>query len=742
MIKKIKLSNVATFTKETEIKNIKKINFIYGTNGSGKTTITRVIANPHNYQCCSLEWENNQMLKTLIYNEYFVREYFYEKDLLSGIYTIGEGAKEIEEKIKENNEKKKKLNDEINSLSNSINKKKEEKSKNFNEFKEKCWKKGYQEHQNYFNDFFTGYRNSKEKFVNKILEEKDNKSELLPFEELKNKYKLIYGTDVQKINELHLINYAEFKELESKQEILRTPIIGKKDVDIASMIERLQNHDWVKQGKEYYDKNYDKEKGVYICPFCQQTTTDSFRKQLEEYFDETFNQNIDLLNNFITEYKRLVESIEESMDDLLKISNEYLDKKKETLTDKISSIKAVISKNKQTLKNKGSNPSQKVEIDLISNSLEEINNIIKKVNEEIKSHNAIIEDRQNVKIKLDTELWKFIVNQLSDEINEYKKQNEDIEKALSSLEKQKKEKTEDLISIDKEISELEKKIKSVKPTVDAINKLLEGFGFRGFRLRTTDDEKHYQIVRNDGSNAKKNLSEGERNFLVFLYFYHLIHGVENPDENINQDKIIVIDDPVSSFDSDVLFIVSTLIRNILENIRKDNGTIKQAFIFTHNAYFYKEVTFISSGESCYNKRKDTHYFILRKKDNISFIEDYETCPIKTSYQLLWDDIKKKDNVDCITIQNSMRRIIEFYFKFLANLNEIELINKFDGIEKNICKSLISWINVGSHEILDDFNVSMTAEQIENYRNVFKRIFEETGHIEHYNMMMKSIVNNS
>lgn len=90
----------------------------------------------------------------------------------------------------------------------------------------------------------------------------------------------------------------------------------------------------------------------------------------------------------------------------------------------------------------------------------------------------------------------------------------------------------------------------------------------------------------------------------------------------------------------------------------------------------------------------------------------------------------------------MRRIIEFYFKFLANLNEIELINKFDGIEKNICKSLISWINVGSHEILDDFNVSMTAEQIENYRNVFKRIFEETGHIEHYNMMMKSIVNNS
>ena len=58
---------------------------------------------------------------------------------------------------------------------------------------------------------------------------------------------------------------------------------------------------------------------------------------------------------------------------------------------------------------------------------------------------------------------------------------------------------------------------------------------------------------------QQNLSEGERNFLIFLYFYHLIYGVESPEENINQDKILVIDDPVSSLDSDVLFIVSTLI---------------------------------------------------------------------------------------------------------------------------------------------------------------------------------------
>ncbi|UOD35927.1 AAA family ATPase [Deferribacteraceae bacterium V6Fe1] len=285
-----------------------------------------------------------------------------------------------------------------------------------------------------------------------------------------------------------------------------------------------------------------------------------------------------------------------------------------------------------------------------------------------------------------------------------------------------------------EIGELEKQIKSVKPTVDNINRLLENFGFKGFKLQPTEDEKHYQVIRNDGSDAKKTLSEGERNFLIFLYFYHIINGVENPEENINQDKILIIDDPVSSLDSDVLFIVSSLIKDLLHKARQNIGNVKQVIILTHNAYFFKEITFISSRVSCYDKRDDTCYFIIRKQNNVSHIENYDTCPIKTSYQLLWDDIKNA-NMDCVSMQNSMRRIIEFYFRFLGNLKEDDLINKFEGNDKILCKSLISYINEGSHSIIDDYNMIISHEQIEAYKVVFKMIFQVTGHLEHYNMMM-------
>jgi len=83
----------------------------------------------------------------------------------------------------------------------------------------------------------------------------------------------------------------------------------------------------------------------------------------------------------------------------------------------------------------------------------------------------------------------------------------------------------------------------------------------------------------------------------------------------------------------------------------------------------------------------------------------------------------------------MRRIIEFYFNMLACINEEELLGHFeDKNERLICQSLISWLHAGSHEIFDDLNYSFDIN-VYRYKEIFKKIFEVTGHIEHYNMMM-------
>lgn len=53
MIEQIHIKDVATF-KDEYLSDLKKVNFIYGSNGSGKTTISNVIKSVGEYKDCEL----------------------------------------------------------------------------------------------------------------------------------------------------------------------------------------------------------------------------------------------------------------------------------------------------------------------------------------------------------------------------------------------------------------------------------------------------------------------------------------------------------------------------------------------------------------------------------------------------------------------------------------------------------------------------------------------------------------
>jgi wobble nucleotide-excising tRNase len=205
-------------------------------------------------------------------------------------------------------------------------------------------------------------------------------------------------------------------------------------------------------------------------------------------------------------------------------------------------------------------------------------------------------------------------------------------------------------------------------------------------------------------------------------------------DTISEERILVVDDPISSLDSNVLFVVSTLLKKIIKEIKEGEGNIKQLTLLTHNVYFHKEVSFIDGRTQ---ENRNTFYWILRKRDKISSIQSFKMKnPIQTSYELLWQELKDKDRNSGVTIQNSMRRIIENYFRILGKYGDDELIEKFtSNEEQEICRSLICWINEGSHSIADDLFVEAQSDIIEKYMKVFEGIFERTDNKGHYDMMM-------
>ena len=126
------------------------------------------------------------------------------------------------------------------------------------------------------------------------------------------------------------------------------------------------------------------------------------------------------------------------------------------------------------------------------------------------------------------------------------------------------------------------------------------------KVSTFVQRNTYEVIRPDGTVAEK-LSEGERNFIAYLYYYHLVKG--SLSSEAVKDKIVPIDDPVSSMDSGALFIVSAFVREMIEvcynntdyrSNKVDGYYIKQVFILTHNVYFHKKLLI--------TKQRDTTVF--------------------------------------------------------------------------------------------------------------------------------------
>ena len=133
------------------------------------------------------------------------------------------------------------------------------------------------------------------------------------------------------------------------------------------------------------------------------------------------------------------------------------------------------------------------------------------------------------------------------------------------------------------------------------------------------------------------------------------------------------------------------------------------------------------------------YELLRKEhDGTTRSELREKNPIDSTYNLLWRAIREdgERGVMSVNTQNGMRRILESYFQMIGGLSD-DLIDKFDAHEQLAARSLLSWINDGSHTIPWDADYSATMLESTLYFSVFRKVFEHQGQGGHYRMMMEA-----
>lgn len=91
MIESISISSVATFGETpVYVDALSQINFFFGSNSTGKTSVSRVIADETKFPKCNLTWKAGVKLKALVYNNDFVEHNFNQLEELKGVFTLGE----------------------------------------------------------------------------------------------------------------------------------------------------------------------------------------------------------------------------------------------------------------------------------------------------------------------------------------------------------------------------------------------------------------------------------------------------------------------------------------------------------------------------------------------------------------------------------------------------------------------------------------------------------------------------
>lgn len=726
MITSINLSDKVPFSSSIAmLDDLNKVNFVFGPNGSGKTTISRLIAaEAPTAHPAHLAWENDAPVKTYVYNRDFVETNFQQRESVPGVFTMGEDSVQAQRDIEDFGEKIQRETQKLQSDESTLKDKQDEITDNDEHIRDACWDVKRQLPEQ-FGPALKGYSRSKDSFRDRTLEVLEGLGadvKTVPDSQpLCNKASIVFDDTASEIAPPPTVSFEELLRLESAP-VLSKAIVGKEDIPIAALINELGNGDWVAAGRRYI-------RSGSTCPFCQQPTlTNDLKGQIERFFDGSYKEGINELNRVAERYSAVSTSLSNQIEEVLRSYGRFATSVPE-LRAALEKLKRITQENLSTINSKKDQPGISVELTSSQEACDELSRLLAHMATNVSDYNKTVANRRSERSALTADIWTYIAMKAKPLVEPCQRQKVGLSKAAANLKTRIGEHRTRINGWKTEQEAAEKRITNVKATADIINDLLARFGFTNFKLDVADDKSSYRIIRENGESARNTLSEGEYSFLTFLYFYNLMNGSQES-SGVTDKRIVVIDDPITSMDADVLFVVSSLVRELAHEARDGSGTVDQLIVLTHNITFHREITYVRADGG----NAKTSYYVISKAPTHSIVERCDKIPVCSTYELLWQDLYSPD-CKPLTAQNVSRRIIETFFKLMGGLKVENVVKEMGTPDREIARSFLSWANSGSHSPFDDETFVNTSATTDHYRRVLETIFEVAGYPDHCTHMI-------
>lgn len=721
------MDGVACFKQPTSLETDKKVNLIYGLNGTGKSTISRFLytyeESPPEFSHCHVEGLRGDE-ELLVYNQQFINDTFYEVDSFPGVFTLSKANKEAEKRIALGRktaarlEQSRNRQEEQKKNLEAALQQKEETAKN------NTWeiKSNYAGGDRVLEYCLDGLKGSKDKLFQHILEvAKPSQQPGKTIETIKRDVEALSGEFEQEEPVIPLVEIS-LTSIE-KDELLRKNIVGNEHSSVSDLYTKLGNSDWVKQGLSFLPEHI--QPSGDECPFCQQKTiTIELKKAIEEFFDESYERDITALNRLGESYSNTVSSIPAKASYR---ANRFIQDAHGDFENVYHKLFSVIEDNKKLIEQKKQFPSRPIDLKDTTALLKEFNAFLGRMNADIEVHNQKIRNRAATLKSLKDEFWAIMRWQYSSVIDgfnqESRKFKANIQKSTLKLEDIEK-KTKKVQSI---IREEQSKTVNIQDAVDHINNGLIELGIDGFKIER-EGEKHYTLTRPEVcQNTFKTLSEGEKMIISFLYFREVCQGTRDT-SSTKTKKILIIDDPISSLSHIFIFNIGRMIK--LGFFGTDD--YEQIFLLTHSLYFFYEMTEFDD-----DKRKERQrLFRLKKNKNGATISKMKYEEIQNDYHSFWSVIKDPDNCPAL-IANCMRNIIEYFFGFLEKESLATLFQKEQFKDNPKFQAFQRYMNRESHSLGQNL-FDLSEFDYDSFLEAFKLVFEISGYENHYNRMMKKI----
>lgn len=671
--------------------NFAESNIFYGRNGSGKTTISRILraletgrlSDKYKSPEFCVEFEDNSKItqnnfKThshciRVFNEDFINEnlkFFIDENAdISSFAVLGDDNAKIEERIEklENEIGNKEKNTGLYAILNQSEKDYDQADYNFlaanKELQDLLENKSNDRNNGirYKPELFGDQNYNKQKLNNDIFTIQQNDC-ILSNQEQDELKSLLREESKNQISSISVPKFYFLELSRQTKELIEQKII------ISDPIQELLNNNllqnWVHQGMNLHK---DRE----FCAFCHNPISAELWGKLNKHFNqesENLQSNIKSLIDHIEREKQKINNISTPSKtqfyyEFHKKIDEIYKAFQDLKNDYISSLDDLIKQLQERLEN----ITQHFCYNEIYFNQEDFSGLFNAINEVIENSNNYTKEISNKqsearkKLRLN-EVAKF-VNDIQYDIKQ--KNIEGLRNIKDQRDREKCQKLEEIHSKQNEILELKSELNDEQKGAEKVNELLTHF-LTGQNLclkaieSSSEKKIRFEIFR-DNEKAH-NLSEGERTLIAFCYFIAKLSDLSTQ----NKNPIIFIDDPICSLDSNHIFFIFSLISNEISQKMKKMQTFSQLFISTHNLDFLKYLLkfkskstrlFIIEKEHTGSKIKEMPKYLQRYSTEFNYLfENIYVCATTSS----WDD----SNYHILyNFGNNARKFLEIYLYF-------------------------------------------------------------------------------